>query len=191
MKIPKSMIVVLSCLALLLTVMGGCANSNQPNATVPTELPTTPPTEAPTEPEGFRIKAGTYNGSSITEFTVDERAQIIDEGAFANCDALLNFYCTSRDITIHENAFTGTENVVFHCYLDSSVDMFAREHGYDRVYFDAFSVQCNTVNNGCVGLPITWSAVDVMPGQDIVTEFVYTVYLNEEPIFTSDRKSVV
>ena len=187
MKMSKRTIAVLACLVLVLTVMCGCANSEQPQATVPpTEIPTTPPTEAPTEPEGFRIEANAYNGSDITEFTVDDRAQIIDENAFANCSALLNFYCDSRDITIHENAFTGTENVVFHCYLDSSVDMFAREHGYDRVYFDAFSLQCDTVNNGCAGLPITWSAVDVMPGQDIESQFVYTLYLNEEPIFTSE-----
>ena len=186
MKISKCTIAVLTCLLLVLAVMSGCSNANQPQASVPTELPTTPPTDAPTEPEGFRIKANAYNGSNITEFTVDDIAQIIDEGAFANCDALLNFYCTSRDITIHENAFTGTENVLFHCYLDSTVDMFAREHGYDRVYFDAFSIQCDTVKNGCVGLPITWSAVDVMPGQDVVTQFVYTVYLDDEPVFTSE-----
>ena len=54
------------------------------------------------------------------------------------------------------------------------------------IYYDAFSVQCDTVNNGCVGLPITWTAVDVMPGQEIESEFVYTVFLNDEPVFTSE-----
>ena len=186
MKISKCTVAVLVCLLILLTAMSGCSNSEQTPTTAPTELPTIPPTEAPTEPEGYRIAKDAYNGSDITEYTVDERAKIIDEGAFANCSALENFYCGFDDIVIHENAFAGTENVVFHCYLDSTADMFAREHGYARVYFDAFSVLCDTVNNGCAGLPITWSAVDVMPGQDIVSQFVYTVYLNDEPIFTSE-----
>ena len=186
MRIFKSTAAVLACLMILLTVMSGCSNSAQTPTTAPTELPTTPPTEAPTEPEGYRIAKDAYNGSDITEYTVDERAKIIDEGAFANCSALERFYCAFNDIEIHENAFSGTENVVFYCYLDSTADMFAREHGYARVYFDAFSVQCDTVNNGCAGLPITWSAVDVMPGQDIVSQFVYTVYLNDEPVFISE-----
>ena len=188
MRISKSLVRWIACLLCVLCVLSGCSNAAQTPTTQPTAAPTeAAPTEpVPTEPEGFRIKADTYNGSDITEYTVDDRAQIIDEGAFANCDALVNFYCSSRDITIHENAFTGTENVVFHCYLDSTIDMFAREHGYDRVYFDAFSIQCDTVHNGCAGLPITWSAVDVMPGQDIDSQFVYTVYLNDEPIFTSE-----
>lgn len=183
MRISKYTVAWLACLLIVLTVMSGCSNSTQSPTTPPTVAPTEP---APTEPEGYRIGKDAYNGSEIVEFTVDDIAKYIDEGAFANCNALENFYCSSRDISIHENAFSGTENVVFHCYLDSTVDMFAREHGYDRVYFDAFSLQCDTVNNGCVGLPITWSVVDVMPGQDIVSQFVYTVYLNDEPIFTSE-----
>ena len=171
----------LICLVAVLALLCGCSNSEP--APLPTE--TLAPTE-PTEPEGFRLAAGVYDGSEITEFTVDDRAQIIDDGAFANCKALKDFYCASTDITIHENAFSGSENVVFHCYLDSTVDMFAREQGYDRVYFDAFSVQCDTVNNGCAGLPITWSAIDVMPGQNIESQFVYTVNLNGEVVFTSE-----
>ena len=188
MRISKNMIAVLACLLIMLTVMSGCSGSAQTPTTPPTEAPTEPaPTEsAPTEPEGYRIAKDTYNGSDMVQFVVDERAKVIDEGAFANCKALENFYCDSMDIAIDDNAFTGTENVVFHCYLNSTVDMFAREHGYQCMYFDAFSVQCDTVNNGCVGLPITWSAVDVMPGQDVVTEFVYTVYRNDEAIFTSN-----
>lgn len=188
MRISKYAVAWLACLLIVLTVMSGCSNSTQSPTTPPTVAPTEPvPTEpGPTEPEGYRIGKDAYNGSEIVEFTVDDITKYIDEGAFANCGALENFYCSSRDISIHENAFSGTENVVFHCYLDSTVDMFAREHGYDRVYFDAFSLQCDTVNNGCVGLPITWSVVDVMPGQDIVSQFVYTVYLNDEPIFTSE-----
>ena len=184
MRISKYTVVVVVCLLMVLTVMGGCSNSMQSPTTAPT-VAATEPTE-PTEPEGYRIEKDAYNGSQITEFTVDDITKYIEEGAFANCSALENFYCASRDISIHEKAFSGTENVVFHCYLDSTVDMFAREHGYDRVYYDAFSLQCDTVNNGCAGLPITWSAVDVMPGQDIVSEFVYTVILNGEPIFTSE-----
>ena len=188
MKISKSPIAWLICLLLVLGVMSGCANAEQTPTNPPTVAPTeAAPTEpAPTEPDGSRIEVNAFNGSDIAEFTVEDIVKYIDEGAFSNCDALESFHCSSRDINIHENAFSGTENVVFYCYLDSTVDLFAREHGYERVYFDAFSLQCDTVNNGCVGLPITWSAVDVMPGQDIESQFVYTVYLNNEPIFTSE-----
>ena len=182
MRISKHSVTWLVCLLIVLTVLSGCTNSKQTAATTPT----TPPTVAPTEPEGYRLAANAYNGSDIMEFTVEDITKYIDEGAFANCNALERFYCTSTDITIHENAFSGTENVVFYCYLDSTIDIFAREQGYDRVYFDAFSIECDTVNNGCAGLPITWTAVDVMPGQNIESQFVYTVYLNDEPIFTSE-----
>lgn len=184
MRIFKPTAALLACLLILLTMLSGCSNSDQSPTIAPTAAPTVP-TE-PTEPDGSRIEKDAFNGSDITEFTVDEIVEYVDEGAFANCNALENFYCPSMDITIHENAFSGTENVVFHCYLDSTADLFAREHDYECVYFDAFSLQCDTVNNGCVGLPITWSAVDVMPGQDIENQFVYTVYLNDEPIFTSE-----
>ena len=186
MRIAKYSAALLVCLLIVFALLSGCSTIAKPEATHPSESPTAPPTTAPTEPEGFRLQANAYNGSSITEFTVEEITKYIDEGAFANCKALENFYCTSMDITIHENAFTGSDNVVFHCYLDSTVDMYAREHGFERVYFDAFSVECDTVKNGCAGLPITWSAVDVMPGQDVVSEFVYTVYHNGEPVFTSE-----
>ena len=182
MKISKCAIAGVACLLIVLTVLSGCSVFMQS----PTTTPTTSPTVLTTEPDGSRIAKDAYNGSEIAEFTVDEMVKYIDEGAFANCDALENFYCASRDISIHENAFSGTENVVFHCYLGSTVDMFARENGYDRVYFDAFSIQCDTVNNGCAGLPITWSVIDVMPGQDVVSQFVYTVYVNDEAIFTSE-----
>lgn len=189
MRISKFSVAWLACILIVLTVMSGCSTPEPSPTTAPAisePSTTTPPTEAVTEPEGSRIEKNAYNGSEIAEFSVDDIVKYIDEGAFSNCNALENFYCSSSDISIHENAFSGTENVVFHCYLDSTVDMFAREHGYERVYFDAFSVQCDTVNNGCVGLPITWSAVDVMPGQNLVSEFVYTVNLNDEPIFTSE-----
>ena len=182
MRIFKYPAAWLVCLLIVLTMLSGCSASTQePAASEPTFLAV-----EVTEPVRIGIGKDAYKGSDLTEFTVDAEATFIDEGAFADCSKLESFYCDSRDISIHENAFSGTENVVFHCYLDSTVDMFARERGYKRVYFDAFSVHCDTVNNGCVGLPITWSAVDVMPGQNIENQFVYTVYLNEEPIFTSE-----
>lgn len=189
MRIFKHPTARLACLLIALTVMSGCSNSMQAPTTSPTmneQLPTVSLATEVTEPAALGIEKDAYSGSDMAQFTVDEEVTYIADGAFANCNALENFYCASRDISIHENAFSGTKNIVFHCYLDSTVDMFAREHGYARVYFDAFSVQCDTVNNGCAGLPITWSAVDVMPGQNIASRFVYTLYLNEEPIFTSE-----
>ena len=189
MRIFKYPAARLACLLIALTVMSGCSNSTQAPTASPDRnepLPTASLAAEATEPAALGIEKDAHKGSEMTQFTVDEEVAYIAEGAFANCNALDDFYCASRDISIHENAFSGTKNVVFHCYLDSTVDMFAREHGYKRVYFDAFSVQCDTVNNGCAGLPITWSAVDVMPGQDVENQFVYTLYLNDEPVYTSE-----
>lgn len=164
----------LLCMILVFSVICGCGGPGVNSG------------GAAAEPDETVIAKNTYKGSDFEEFTLDEIIKYIDEGAFADCVNLKRFYCTSMDVSVHENAFAGSENVVFYCYLDSTVDLFAREQGYERVYFDAFSVQCDTVKNGCVGLPITWSTVDVMPGQEIVSEFVYTVYMNGEPIFTSE-----
>lgn len=186
MRFSKNTVAGMICLLLAFTVLSGCGvfTSPPPETTIPPE--TTSPTVPTTEVDETRIARDAYNGSKIEEFTVEEIVEYIDEGAFANCSELKYFYCPSREVTIHENAFTGTENVVFYCYLDSPVDLFAREQGYERIYYDAFSVICDTVNNGCVGLPITWNVVDVMPGQEIESQFVYTLYWNDEPIFTSE-----
>lgn len=173
----------LICMLLSLTVMSGCSASG-PAPTTPEE--TTVPTVAPTEDPRPGIKKDAFNGSDIQEYTVEEDVEYIGEGAFANCAELKDFFITLREVDIHENAFSGSGNVVFHCYLGSTADLFAREHGYERIYFDAFSLTCDTVNNGCVGLPITWSVVDVMPGQDIESQFVYIVNLNDEPVLTTE-----
>ena len=184
MRFSRNFAAGLAGLLIALTVMSGCTASPSVPATVPST--TTSPTTEPTIPEECRIDKDAYNGSTIDHFIVEEIVEYIDEGAFANCEALVDFYCPSKEIVIHENAFTGSKNVVFHCYLGSTADDFAREHGYGRVYFDAFTVQCDTVQNGCAGLPITWSVVDVMPGYEIESQFVYTVKLNDEPVFTSE-----
>ena len=201
MRLSKYTAAGLSCVLLASIVFSGCGKFTAPPSTtdstvaetaspvIETGAPvieTTSPTVPTTEADESRIGKDAFNGSEIEEFTLDAIVEYIDEGAFANCSQLKNFYCSSTDVSIHENAFTGSENVVFHCYLGSTADLFAREHGYERAYYDAFSVQCDTVNNGCVGLPITWSAVDVMPGQTIESQFIYTVNLNDEPVFTSE-----
>ena len=178
MRLSKFTAVCLLCVLLVCVLLSGC--TEEPI------MPVTTPTDTVTEPDASVIGKDVYNGSDMEEFTLDEVVKRIEEGAFANCRNLQRFHCASKEVSIHENAFSGSENVVFYCYLDSTVDMFAREHGYERVYYDAFSVQCDTVNNGCVGLPITWTAVDVMPGQEIESEFVYTVYMNDQPVFTSE-----
>lgn len=187
MRLSKYTVAGLTCLLIAFTALCGCTSPQ--SATTPPAAETTSPTVETTEVDETKIGKDAYNGSKIEEFTLDEIVEYIDEGAFANCSKLKNFYCTSREVSIHENAFSDSENVVFYCYLDSTVDLFARAHGYDRVYYDAFSIQCDTVNNGCVGLPITWSTVDVMPGQNIESQFVYTVNLNDEPVFTSEPTS--
>lgn len=187
MRMSRYKVAGLICLLLAFAVLSGCSvvSPHPSETTSPPE--TTSPTVPTTEVDESRIGKEAYNGSNIEEFTVEDIVEYIDEGAFANCHKLKNFYCPSREVSIHENAFTGSENVVFYCYLDSTADLFAREHGYERIYYDAFSVHCDTVNNGCVGLPITWSAADVMPGQKIESQFVYTVNVNDEPVFTSEQ----
>ncbi len=174
MRLSKCTAARLFCILFAFTLLSGCA-------LIPA-TPTTIPTDVIAE---SIIGKDAYNGSDIQEFALDGIVERIEEGAFANCQNLRRFDCSSRKVSIHENAFSGSENVVFYCYLDSTMDLFARAHGYARVYYDAFSVRCDTVNNGCVGLPITWTVVDVMPGQQIESEFVYTVFMNDEPVFTS------
>ena len=175
MRLSKFTAARLFCMLLTIMLLSGCALIPATPTTVPTDI----------LPESV-IGKNAYNGSHIQEFTLDETVERIDEGAFANCHSLKRFDCSSREVSIHENAFSGSENVVFYCYLNSTADLFARAHGYARVYYDAFSVRCDTVNNGCAGLPITWSVVDVMPGQEIESEFVYTVFLDDAPVFTSE-----
>ena len=180
MRLSKYTVAGLTCLLIACTVLCGCTVSTAPPTT--TAVPTVPATE----PDETRIRKDAYNGSEIEQFSLAEKVEYIDEGAFANCKRLKNFYCRSREVTIHENAFSGSENVVFYCYVDSTVARFARENGYDCVYYDGFSIQCDTVNNGCAGLPITWSVVDVPSEQKNSSRFVYTVNLNDEPVFTSE-----
>ena len=184
MRFSKNIAAGVACLLLTSTLLCGCTAVVTPS---PTE--TTAPTVAVTEADETRISKDAHNGSNFKQFRLSDVVEYIDEGAFANCRELKDFYIRSRNVEIHENAFTGSENVVFHCYLGSTADLFARAHGYDRVYFDAFSVACDTVLNGCVGLPITWSSVDVMPGEEIESQFVYTVYKDGEPVFTSEQTS--
>ena len=186
MRLSKYTLAGLTCLFIGFAALSGCAvsPSSSPETTAPPSA--TSPTVATTQVDESRIEKDTYNGSEIQEFTLEEVVEYIDEGAFANCHELKNFYCTSRTVSIHENAFSGSENVVFHCYLNSTMDRFARAKGYARIYYDAFSLQCDTVNNGCAGLPITWSVAEVMPGQDVESQFVYTVKRDDEPVFTSE-----
>lgn len=186
MRLTKYIIAGLTCFLLILTLLSGCADT-APTPTAPTSAPpTTAPTVAVTEPDESVIAKNAYNGSDMKSFTLEPAVRYIDEGAFANCPELRNFYCRFGDATIHENAFSGSENVIFHCYLNSRVDLFAREQGYKRVYYDAFSIRCDTVYNGCVGLPITWRAVDVMRGEKLESQFVYTLYVDGTPVFTSE-----
>lgn len=185
MRLSKYTAAGLACLLIVLTVLSGCAVFPSTTTTSPSPE-TTAPTVETTEFDETKIRKDAHNGSTIQQFRLSDVVEYIDEGAFANCQELKKFHCRSRDVFIHENAFTGSENVVFYCYLGSTADLFARAHGYERIYYDVFSLQCDTVNNGCVGLPITWSAVDVMPGEKIESQFVYTVNMNDEPVFTSE-----
>ena len=147
MKLSRCTAARLLCILLVFLLLSGCATTPDPATTPlpeatpsPDTTPTTTPVDETPEPDESIIENDAYNGSDIEEFTLDEIVKQIDEGAFANCPNLKSFYCSSRELSIHENAFSGSENVVFYCYLDSAIDLFAREHGYACIYYDAFSV---------------------------------------------------
>lgn len=126
-----------------------------------------------------------YGDISLKEVEIPESTKEIGSLAFAGCANLEAFYCYSKDVVIADDAFDDTENVCMYCFTGSTMDIFAQAKGLKIIYFDRFSVACNTVNNGCVKLPITWTAADILPAGKIDSTYSYRVFRNGTLVETS------
>ncbi len=125
--------------------------------------------------------------TSLKEVEIPESTKEIESRAFAECANLDAFYCYSRNVTIADDAFENTENVRVYCYTGSSMDIFAKAKGMKIGYFDAFEITCNTVNNGCKNLPITWTVTDILPGEKVKSTYLYRVFRNGTLVETSSE----
>ena len=119
-----------------------------------------------------------YGDASLKEVEIPSSTKFIGSLAFAECESLTAFYCYSKDVTVAPDAFENTDNVRVYCYMGSTMDAFASENGMKIGYFDAFEIDCNTVNNGVKGLPITWTVTDTLPGEKVDSTYIYRVYQN-------------
>ncbi len=126
-----------------------------------------------------------YGDISLKEVEIPESTKEIGSLAFAGCTNLEAFYCYSKDVVIADDAFEDTENACMYCFTGSTMDIFAQAKGLKIIYFDKFSVACNTVNNGCVKLPITWTVADILPVGKIDSMYSYRVFRNGTLVETS------
>lgn len=131
-------------------------------------------------------KEAFYADTSLLEVEIPESTREIQSKAFAGCTNLNTFYCYSRNVSIADDAFENTENVRIFCFTGSTMDTFAKAKGLKISYFDAFEIECNTVNNGCKGLPITWTVTDILPGEKVESTYLYRVFRNGTLVETSD-----
>lgn len=115
---------------------------------------------------------------SLREIEIPETTKAIESRAFAGCEKLSAFYCYSKDVVIADNAFENTQNVCVYCFSGSTMDAYAQSKGFRIIYFDRFSVDCNTVNNGYKNIPITWKVTDIVPAEKIESTYVYRVFRN-------------
>ena len=137
--------------------------------------------------EATEIKPGSFsNDATLREITIYETVKAIESEAFANCENLQVFKCLSMDVVIEDDAFDNDDNLTIICYSKSSIAQYAKAHGIPCQYLDAFEISCNTVNNGCVGLPITWTITDVMPGEFVVSDFSYELLCDEKIVDSGD-----
>ena len=130
-----------------------------------------------------------YLDTSITEVLLPDNITEIQKEAFKGCTSLEKVTCLSRDVKIDDTAFDGAGEFVAECFIGSTMDEFAEKKGLKRSYLDACEVTCNTVNNGCAGLPITWTAFNVMPGSIAESTFQYHLYKDGELVLTTDETS--
>lgn len=126
-----------------------------------------------------------YGDISLKEVEIPESTKEIGSLAFAGCTNLEAFYCYSKDVVIADDAFEDTENARMYCFSGSTIDIFAQAKELKIIYFDRFTVTCNTVNNGCVKLPITWTAADILPAGKIDSTYSYRVFRNGTLVETS------
>lgn len=134
------------------------------------------------------IEAEAFCGdSALREVELPSATRVIGSRAFAECKNLTAFYCYSKDVRIAEDAFENTENVCIYCYTGSSMDAYAQRKGMKTLYFDKFSIACNTVSNGVMGLPVTWTVTDTLPESKVQSTYIYKVYENGALVQTSEE----
>ncbi len=124
---------------------------------------------------------------SLSTVTLSEDVTYIGQDAFKNCSSLLTVYCFSPDAVIEDSAFDGVTNATVYCDVNSTMDLYAHDKGLTVKYLNAFEIECDTDENACVLLPITWSVVNPMPGRNIDSTYVYEVYKEGDsaPLYTS------
>ncbi len=159
---------ILCCVSLLLACFCVSALSQSESVVLPDDLKVI-------EREAF------YGDSSIEEVRIPESTRIIESLAFAECENLVEFYCYSRDVYVADDAFLNSPDVRIICYTGSTMEAFAMEKGMKIGYLDGFEIDCNTVNNGCKGLPITWMVKEVFAGIEN-SVFTYRVFRDGELI---------
>lgn len=129
-----------------------------------------------------------YGDASLKEVRIPESTKAIESLAFAGCENLTEFICYSRNVIVADDAFLHSENVRIICYTGSTMEAFAKEKGIEIGYLDRFEIISNTVNNGCKGLPITWTVeagyCDIENGA-----FTYRVFRDGELVETSEETS--
>ena len=129
------------------------------------------------------------DNENLREIILPKHVEKIGAEAFKGCTSLEKVTCLSRDVKIDDTAFDGAGEFVAECFIGSTMDEFAEKKGLKRSYLDACEVTCNTVNNGCAGLPITWTAFNVMPGSIAESTFQYHLYKDGELVLTTDETS--
>ncbi len=130
-----------------------------------------------------------YGDVSLMEVEIPESTMAIESRAFAGCENLSAFYCYSRNVSVADDAFENTENVRIYCYMGSSMDTYAKAKGMKIGYFDAFEIACNTISNGCKGIPVTWTVTDILPGEKVESTYLYRVFRNGTLVETSAETS--
>ena len=138
------------------------------------------------------IESEAFSGdSALTTITFDEDVTYIGSDAFKGCTGLQTVYCFTRSAVIEDSAFDSASSPTVYCDVGSTMDTYAHAKGFTVKYLNAFETECDTDENACVLLPITWSVVNPMPGRDIQSTYVYEVYKEGEatPLYTSSSTS--
>lgn len=130
-----------------------------------------------------------YEDVSLTVVELPAELKSIGAEAFAKCTGLKLLKCYSKNVILGENAFEGADQIQFFCYLNSTLDVYARKNGVPCQYFDACRIECDTVKNGCAGLPIEWNITDVMPGESVSSRFSYNIYNGETLVKSLDESA--
>ncbi|MBR4236015.1 MAG: leucine-rich repeat protein [Clostridia bacterium] len=127
------------------------------------------------------------NDTALTSISLPASTLYIGNNAFANCTALKTIYCLSPDAVIEENAFDGVTGAEVYCYIDSTMDVYARAKGFTVKYLDSFEIEYETAFNPCAGIPLTWKVVKPMSTHSGKNSYVYEIYKQgeSEPVHVS------